>query len=345
MGRLIEGYWTCKYCGTKDIRGSVQKCPHCGKTRGPEVKFYMKDTKSAEDQDRREQDWLCSYCDSLNPADVDVCPNCGATREDSEKNYFELHPEREQVLSGEQASREEEPQPEKPVQQAPPPARKNNFWIFALATVAIFALLFFMFRPKIREAEITRMGWERSIDVEQLVTVRESGWTLPRDGRLQYTQEEIQTYNTVLDHYETVTKYREVPDGGHEEVVGYKDLGNGNFEEITTWVTDYRTETYQEQEPVYIQVPVYGTKYYYDVDRWKVVRTLDSSGMDKSPYWADGTRGPDERLGAEHERYYIYVNYKDREYSCPVPFAVWDALNIGDAVEGEINGSYFELIE
>ena len=44
-GKLIEGVWDCKGCGTVRILGRYRECPHCGKVRDSNVKFYMSDKK------------------------------------------------------------------------------------------------------------------------------------------------------------------------------------------------------------------------------------------------------------------------------------------------------------
>lgn len=43
-------------------------------------------------------DWLCSYCDSLNPDNVDTCIRCGVSREDSKENYFSMKKKRENTI-------------------------------------------------------------------------------------------------------------------------------------------------------------------------------------------------------------------------------------------------------
>ena len=41
MGRLVKGYWDCKYCGQKAIDGPKRECPNCGAARDKDTKFYM----------------------------------------------------------------------------------------------------------------------------------------------------------------------------------------------------------------------------------------------------------------------------------------------------------------
>lgn len=132
---------------------------------------------------------------------------------------------------------------------------------------------------------------ERVISIEDYKTVEESGWSLPSNARLQNSNTEIRTYNKVFDHYETRTRQisEQVLDHYETRVTGTRDLGNGYFEEITTQVpiyrTEYRTETYQE--PVYRNEPVYDTKYYYEIEKWVVTRSVKTSGNDKEATWGD----------------------------------------------------------
>ena len=102
----------------------------------------------------------------------------------------------------------------------------------SVAFAAVFAAIIFgmmsCLAPKIKNVTIDDLDWERTIDIEEVVTHNESDWSLPDDARLQYTKSEIQSYKDVLDHYETVTetKTRSVIDH-YEEKSSYVDLGNG----------------------------------------------------------------------------------------------------------------------
>lgn len=108
----------------------------------------------------------------------------------------------------------------------------NMFLRRMLLILGIFAAIIFgmmsCLAPKIKNVTIDDLDWERTIDIEEVVTHNESDWSLPDDARLQYTKSEIQSYKDVLDHYETVTetKTRSVIDH-YEEKSSYVDLGNG----------------------------------------------------------------------------------------------------------------------
>ena len=93
MGRIIEGYWDCAYCGAKGILGRYRDCPSCGKPRGEDTVFYHdppneQNVVENPEEVSREADWHCEFCDSLNPASAKFCESCGSPRTD--KTYFEM---------------------------------------------------------------------------------------------------------------------------------------------------------------------------------------------------------------------------------------------------------------
>ena len=96
MGRIIEGYWDCAYCGAKGILGRYRDCPSCGKPRGEDTVFYHdppneQNVVENPEEVSREADWHCEFCDSLNPASAKFCESCGSPRTD--KTYFEMKEE------------------------------------------------------------------------------------------------------------------------------------------------------------------------------------------------------------------------------------------------------------
>ena len=95
---------------------------------------------------------------------------------------------------------------------------------------------------------------------------REIGWELPEGAEVIRQWEEIQRYEQVLDHYEDVEvqKTRRVLDH-YETDYEWQDLGNGTFEQVAVERPVYVDEIYTEtiQQPVYIEVPRYATKYEY----------------------------------------------------------------------------------
>lgn len=365
MGRLIEGFWDCPYCGTTHISGLDQKCPKCGKVRDASTKFYMDGAKryisgKQEKKKRTGPDWLCTYCNSYNPAYEQKCLNCGHGRDEEDPDYFDVRDKKKEEV-------EDEPSP--PLYSPPPKRepinhpRQNNYsknnlntnfitgllLKFGIAAV-IIGLLVFLLMPKHVNLTVESLSWDYSIQIQELLTFDESDWSLPSGGRLQYTNEELYGYEQVLDHYETKTRQvsEQVIDGYDEVVTGHRDLGNGTFEEITTSVpryrTEYRTETYQE--PVYRNEPIYRTKYYYEIDRWTNTRSVDTSGTDKEPYWGEVILGNNEREGFRNKTYTLFATDKDgknKKYN--LTEEEWRTLNVGDKIEANVkNIGNFELV-
>ena len=343
MGRLIKAFWDCPYCGTKEIGGDIRECPNCGRPRGS-VKFYIKNAEEGVKYRQQPQnleyvdekkaagiyrgpDWYCSYCDSLNTGNAQNCKGCGATREDSEKNYFDLH------------KKKEEPQ-----QQYIPPTGGRRLpdgclKKIVIAAVIVLALVLigkFISTPKTSEWTVTDISWQRTIGIEHYENVDESDWNLPRDAHLQYTREEIHHYDSVLDHYEEVQvqRSRQVLDH-YETEYSYVDLGNGYFEEETREVPVYTTEYYYETEsqPVYVSVPRYQKKYYYDIWKWIQRRNAVASGEDHNTYWPQTNLAEDEREGQRSAKYVFTVTGEDDEketYS--VDESTWMELEKGDDI-------------
>ena len=139
----IEGYWDCPYCGNKAIRGGMQSCPGCGKTRAADTKFYMLGTTPVADESVVEAgpDWFCPYCDSYNPSSAKVCRNCGHAREESDEDYFELRKRREQETSA----------------AAPPPTRgvRRPRLLIVLALLLIGLVAAGILRAMPRNANVT----------------------------------------------------------------------------------------------------------------------------------------------------------------------------------------------
>ena len=149
----------------------------------------------------------------------------------------------------------------------------------------------------------------------------------------------------MLDHYETrsrqVTKQRIT--GYEEYVVGYRNLGNGYSEEITGQRPVYETYTETEyyQEPIYKQVPIYKTKYYYEIDKWIYDRSLKTSGKDKEPYWEEtNSLTNKEREAGRTEKYYIIgfdIKTNDKTEKISVPYETWKELNENQKVKMKVS--------
>lgn len=301
-------------------------------------------------------DWLCDYCESLNNAKFTYCKNCGAERTAENKDYFEMQQDTDTSsndTTGEDSLSLYNDQPEFPseaierlkettehLQEMAPETKGISVnqahtlkdLLFDIAKhagiLALFILIFHsligLFTPHEYDAVISGKEWERKVIIEEYRTVEESAWDdVPSGGRLQHTKEEIRSYNKVLSHYETKTRQvaKQVFDGYNTHTY-YTNNGNGTFTEHTSKTPKYRTEYVTEtyQEPVYNNVPVYDTKYYYETEKWVYDRTEESKGSDNEPYWPEYNLNGNERVSSEKEIYTFKCYVKDKEkvyvYTC-----------------------------
>lgn len=347
-GKIVEGIWDCAYCGADEIGGLQKYCPNCGHPQSKDTKFRMGTAKRylTEEEIKKvgtDPDWLCEFCGTLNNAKFAYCKNCGAKREAENKDYFDLREEEyssennHQVIATGHSSRNvdayvEGDLPAKSLYDSMPepkkkPKKKSINWlklgkyigIGALVTLVLTGLIS-LFIPREYEAVITEKTWERDVVIQEYKTVEESAWDrVPSGGRLLYSKQEIKSYDQVLDHYETKTRQvaKQVFDG-YDTHTYYTDNGNGTFTEHTSQTPRYRTEYVTEtyQEPVYKTVPVYGTKYYYEIEKWVYKRTEESKGSDNEPYWPEYNLNGNERVSSEKEIYALkcYVKNKEKVY-------------------------------
>ncbi len=351
MGRLVMGYWDCPICGSKGIPGNVMNCPSCGRARG-DVQFYMKD--GAQDSHRgenergdieylneeqekeigRNPDWYCSFCNSLNKDFAAFCSNCGASRESSESNYFD------QLRKKQEAERaEQEAQPQTAQAQQVRKSSKKPLLILALVVLALILLFNYLNGNTTQKGlKVTELAWVRAIPVEEYREFSESGWTLPDGAEETGRRSEIHHYDQVLDHYENVEveRSRRVIDH-YETKYYYKDNGNGSFEEVPYQDPVYKTEYYTEtvSQPVYVPVPRYMTKYYYNIFRWVQSREAVASGTDHNARWPETDLKENEREGSGRTEKYGFTvqDEKNGQASYLLAEEDWLNVNVGDSLE------------
>ncbi len=365
MAKNVWGYWDCPFCCAKTIRGDKTECPHCGHARGQNVRFYMREGVleyvPPEDTNKK-QNWVCSFCDNQNAWELTQCAYCGARRDEAETTYFGGNVQHGEY--GQDVAQNEPPPPppdvpETPVTDSPeisetpvmdseeipetPVIRpvtthyKPSLWEKLKLPVILSCLLMILlwiFIPVTRSIKVSSVSWNREIQIEKYTTVTESNWSIPSGGRLKYTRQEVHHTEKVIDHYEK--KPYQVYD--HDEITHkYKDLGNGQFEEVEVKKPVYRTK--YRDEPVYRNKPVYATKYYYEIERWKYDHSLNSSGTDKLPYWAEipklqnNGKAGSERESKRLEHYYIYGKYNGKIKEYELSYDKWSNIEIGQDIK------------
>lgn len=351
---IREGRWDCTTCGTVGLLGRQVDCPQCGTPRPAGVRFYLpEDAPEVTDeaqlaQARAGADWLCEHCGGSSRATAEMCADCGAARGSSpeqETREYALAAVPRSGDEGEAVRRERRATPPPPPPAPPAPRRSWKRW--GAAAMAVFAGWCYL-APRDVPATVAEKVWERSLEVEAYRTVRESDWSVPSGGRTVNSYRAVQSYRQELDHHETRTRTvtDQVQVGTRTYVCGQRDLGNGHFEDQTCTEPEYesrsRTETYQE--PIYRQVPIYATKYDFDIERWVTDTVLVARGEADDPADADAPAWPSPRLdqrrreGERKEKYtLVFRDSDDRTFTREVPLAEYQAFRVGAPVVIEVN--------
>jgi hypothetical protein len=100
----------------------------------------------------------------------------------------------------------------------------------------------------------------------------------------------------------------------------------------------------RDGRPAYRDERVYAQRVAYDVDRWSVVRTLRSSGRDRSPRWPDIRLNLGEREGKRGQSYLVVLEGR-QVHRVKVPYERWLEMRegqMGTAVLGK-DGALLEL--
>lgn len=297
-------------------------------------------------------DWFCDYCDSYNPASANFCGNCGAAREQSSGKTYEqtmgkvarTYDSKGNLVSERDLStrkKRETPAPKPMPQRRGMPGCLKWLLIF-VAIVAVGVIGYnIVYGPKPQNITVQSFDWQQTVDIEELKTVEESDWNLPSGGRLIRQSEEIRTYNQVVDHYETEEyEVSEQVIDHYETYTTEVDNGDGTFDveehREPVYTTEYHTET--RKVPVYVDVPVYDTKYYYEIERWIKTREVNTEGTDHNPQWgtttlspATGERGTgEEREGEKHGTYGV-TDSEGNHYTADLDF--WQTLEEGQELK------------
>lgn len=200
----------------------------------------------------------------------------------------------------------------------------------------------FLFRSSDVDATVTGFSWERTIQVEELRTLIENDWQIPANGRYLSQKEAIHHYQQVFVRNETRTRQvsERVQVGTRRYVCGQRDLGNGFFKDVECqkpiYETRTRTETYQE--PIYRDVPVYRTKYTYEIDRWVNGRLERASGHDQTPQWPPINLKPKEREGQKRQQYTVEFTDPDRQtYQIDMPLQQWNTFSLRETHTLQVN--------
>ncbi|MEL6698409.1 MAG: Ran-binding zinc finger domain-containing protein [Bacteroidota bacterium] len=344
MGTYV-GRWDCPTCGNKGILGPETRCPNCGASRPQNVRFYLPEGAAEVTDEIQLQesqagvDWICGHCNSQNKAKDTVCFSCGNPRDESSQD---VNLEERTYHTNEVPTESFKPQrTQHPLEEARrKPPRRRNPMRGILIVMALLAGGFFFLRtvPKTIDVTVTSFSWERSIALEHKEPAAQESWDLPQGAFDVRKSREIRSYKQVLRGYETRTRQKKVQTGTRRYVCGKVDKGNGYFVDkyCTEPVYEYREETYQA--PVYDQVPIYDTKYYYKIMAWVRKGDLQEAQQDHNPYWPQNPHRSDSKW-REHSRrevYYVVVQEDNGEtHDEKMDYNRWQSLDYGSKLKAK----------
>ena len=186
---------------------------------------------------------------------------------------------------------------------------------------------------------VTGFEWQQSIQVEEMRTVEEEGWSIPSGGTMVTSFQAVHHYDQILDHYETRTRTEQRSVGSEEYVCGKKDLGNGYFEDEYCTRTIYEDYQVEYEQPIYRDKPVYRIKYRYAIDRWFVINAIVTQDKNHIPKWGNTVNIQTNASLREGGRTGIYTlivaDDKKEIHKQEIPLSWWQKLAVGDKVKAK----------
>lgn len=341
------GRWDCDTCGTRGIYGPETRCPNCGASRPPDVRFYLPDeadTVADEAQlaeARAGVDWVCGHCGTQNKAAADRCLACDHPRDDrsDDVDLTERSYGLDEVPTDSFAPRRTLHPDEQP--QAPQRRKRRGSLLLLLIFLLGGGWLALRSFPQHVEVKVAGFAWERQTQLLHREVVQQEAWSVPSDAFDVSSFQAIRSYKEVLRGYETRTRSVKVKVGTERYVCGKIDKGNGYFEDkyCTRPVYEQREETYEA--PVYDKVPVYDTKYRFKRREWVAHKEhlLRTSGQDQQPRWPTDARlaQPEQwKAGEKRATYRLTLREADgTEHVETVELPYWQSLKPGQTLSAK----------
>lgn len=352
--RKVWMYWKCLTCGSGPFRGDLKHCPNCG--AACTGSWYLPEDRELVDADSLKDlgkgpNWICGSCESMNGAVAAHCTNCGAAKgAGSEFDRVDLGytlpgggdiqadhtlhpvssaPTREQTAQqvGYFTAAHDEPGGSGSKVFSTvlrEQRRRSRNWrpiviLLAIALV-IIGLVYLATRTHETRASISSFSWSRTISIQKYDWVNRDNLTgCPAGSRNCDTRWEQVGSHQEFSHYKVydTESCRQVPDGQtcRERCTSNGD-GTADCEDICT--TDYREEctTTTHRDPVYVTVPDYGNRYYYQIQEWIYSRSVTTGAADRDPFWGDpmlGSIGLPEQEAGRSERYLVHYTTIEEE--------------------------------
>lgn len=309
----VYEYWDCNFCNTKELRGDVETCPHCGNPRDKKVRFYLlKDREEIVEKDKEGRftkgaDWNCLFCNTYNQADVLECRSCGHTKNESDKNYFDVTKTTAADITFKQDSSREKLETLHSLKSegaAKPEKKKSRAGIiaasivgggFALLSSAFLGLIVWVSMTHDVRFSVIEKNWERSIAVERYGEHIKEAWKGEEQGdhiTMLSSVTEIRSYNRIQigTKEESYTDTEKVRSGSREECeTKYESTGSGAAKKTTTCkdVPEYTTRSVTKTRtvPVYREEPVYAEKIQYRARMYALIDPIVANGKNDAPFW------------------------------------------------------------
>jgi len=343
MARKSLGYskllWVCPNCETRNP-GPKKSCTTCGNPQPKDVEFIQADKEELLTDEKtaravkKGSDIHCPFCGTRNSADAVECRQCGGKLEEGAKRKsgsklgafggrnaggikcqtcgavnLPNAPRCTQCGSGlhQPAARKDKKGSKK--KSALP-------WII-IGVLAISVIGFLVARRGNRssvDAIVEDLYWQRSIPVEQFISVQAENWwdEIPEDAEIIACEE---SYRYSSDE----------PLENSIEVCGTPytvDTGTGYGEVVQD-----------------CEYEVYDNYCSYETGEWQRVDVFESEGYGNSPAWPAVSLGADQQEGDARETYTIFFSSDEGEFEYMTDDAdVFSSFYEGEEVELILDG-------
>lgn len=289
--------WYCEHCdsGNKDANSD---CWNCGAERGSspnhKTSVYLDDAIPHSDE---EIDVVPSYSDQEYPRTTNIrLADSDNDEDDSDESYTTRYVY-EQPKNYNYEKKEE-------FDLVPYLKFAGSVLLVLLIGYLVYQ---FFFNTHDVPAYVKGFSWSQNVVIEEYKTFHEEGWNIPSGGREIRHETRKSGEQKVHDGYATEsytdTCYRSESVAStctrsvYHSRTCTRDNGNGSFSSYECGSTS--TETYgctkteqvaysctkTRQKELYHYEDVFGTWYFYDIERWTNIANYPTSGNDHSPYY------------------------------------------------------------
>ena len=339
--RIIELTWQCSSCSHVN-KGRHTQCQSCGSPKEAHEKDIMPgDTTkvvSVTDAERLREanagaNWVCSYCGSQERNLAGKCRNCAGAK-DLESHHPEArvtqryHPEQDDKV-GSRTFRSSEydrkPSYDDVDEVDFAYAHKRKMRMIKIGSiiavvVAVITLLFWIFMPYEVQAEVSKITWEHTVNLEQRFLKHGENWdgNMPSDAHNVSCVTKFKEYENCNPHDcnpHQVSYDCRPHDCNCRESCTSNSNGYATCTEIcsTCYDTCYRTE----YDTCYDQWPVYDKWCSFDYHEWDIVKTKVVGGNTHEEHWPDFPTNGRSDLRNTHSAQYdveFYSKEKDKTW-------------------------------